>query len=75
MRVRNWQNLWEGREGMSGNLTRSYQEWVIYPELSVEPGVGTFPLTQLLYRRIVDEFEESSLILPEPVLEFSESSQ
>ena len=75
MRVRNWKNQWEGKEGMSGNLTGAYHEWVVNPELSVEPGIGTFPLTQLLYRGVVDKFEESLLILPEPVFELSESSQ
>jgi hypothetical protein len=58
-----------------GILSCPYNEWIVNPELSVEPGVGTFPLTQLLYRRVVDEFEESSLILPEPVLELLEPSQ
>lgn len=71
---------------MSGNLTGSnnewinsgsipYQEWIFHIELSVEPGIGTFPLTQLLYGGVVDEFEEGSLILPEPVFELGDASQ
>ena len=55
-------------------FTSTNNEWVIHPELSVEPGVGTFPFTQLLYSRVVDEFNEFRLTLAEPVLKLPESS-
>ena len=56
-------------------FTTSNEEWIIQPELSVEPGVGTFPLTQLLYGGVVDEFQEGTLILTEPVLELGDATE
>ena len=60
---------------MSGNFTRTDNEWITHIELSVEPGIGTFAFAELLYRWVVDEGQEGVGVFPEPVFKFGETGQ